>query len=203
MSDPYSVLGLSSTASDEEVKKAYKTLAKKYHPDVCGNDPEAAKKMQEINAAYDAIINHKDYRSAGDGANAYSNFYSYNRNYSSDGESTEMRACANYINAGRFKEALHVLSTVKMSDRNGRWYYYSSIAKYYCGDTTGATSDIAEALKLEPNNFQYKTFLDKIRYGRAQYTQRRQGFPASDSFLSCCVPIILINLFCPGYFCIC
>ena len=60
MSDPYKVLGLSPNASDEEVKKAYKTLAKKYHPDVAGNNPEAARKMQEINAAYDQIINHKD-----------------------------------------------------------------------------------------------------------------------------------------------
>ena len=61
MSDPYEVLGLKQGASEEEVKKAYKTLAKKYHPDVTGNDPAAAQKMQEINSAYDAIINHKSY----------------------------------------------------------------------------------------------------------------------------------------------
>ena len=60
MMDPYSVLGLRPGASDEEVKKAYKSLAKKYHPDVAGNSPEAARKMQEINAAYDQIINHKE-----------------------------------------------------------------------------------------------------------------------------------------------
>ena len=59
MNDPYEILGLRQGASEEEVKKAYKALAKKYHPDVTGNDPAAAKKMQEINSAYDAIINHK------------------------------------------------------------------------------------------------------------------------------------------------
>ena len=64
MNDPYEVLGLRQGASEEEVKKAYKTLAKKYHPDVTGNDPAAAKKMQEINTAYDAIINHKSYSSS-------------------------------------------------------------------------------------------------------------------------------------------
>ena len=204
MSDPYSVLGLSSTASEEEVKKAYKTLAKKYHPDVCGSDPNAAKKMQEINAAYDAIINHKDYGSSRSGENAYSNFYSYSNNsYSKEEESNEMKAAASYINARRFKEALHVLSTVPTNERNGRWYYYSSVAKCYSGDTSGATSDIAMAIKLEPGNYQYKAFLDRIRYGRTQYTERRQGYPRSESFLSCCIPIILMNLFCPGYFCIC
>ena len=72
MSDPYEVLGLKQGASEEEVKKAYKTLAKKYHPDVTGNDPAAAKKMQEINSAYDAIINHKSYASS-------SSSYGYNQ----------------------------------------------------------------------------------------------------------------------------
>ena len=53
MNNPYSVLGVSPTASEEEIKKAYKKLAKQYHPDVTGNSPEAAKKMQDINAAYE------------------------------------------------------------------------------------------------------------------------------------------------------
>ena len=55
MNDPYAVLGLSPGASDEEVKKAYRTLAKKYHPDRNPGDEEAARKMQEINAAYEQI----------------------------------------------------------------------------------------------------------------------------------------------------
>lgn len=200
MNDPYSVLGLSSSASEEDVKKAYKRLAKKYHPDVTGNDPAAAKKMQEINAAYDAIINHKD---TGSYQSGYSGFYSGYSQESTDGESNEMRAAASYINARRFREALHVLSTVKPENRNGKWYYYSSIAKCYSGDTTGAYSDIAEAIKMEPGNYQYKAFLDKLRYGKTFYTERRASYPESDSFLSCCLPLILLNLFCPGYFCIC
>ena len=55
--DPYRVLGLTPDATDEEVKQAYRRLAKKYHPDMNPGDPEAAKKMNEINAAYDQIKN--------------------------------------------------------------------------------------------------------------------------------------------------
>lgn len=57
MKDPYSVLGVSKDASEDEIKCAYRRLAKKYHPDLNPNDPEAAQKMNEINAAYEQIKN--------------------------------------------------------------------------------------------------------------------------------------------------
>ena len=57
ITDPYKVLGVSPTASDEEITKAYRKLAKKYHPDLNQGDKEAAKKMSEINAAYEQIKN--------------------------------------------------------------------------------------------------------------------------------------------------
>ena len=59
--DPYSVLGLSRDATDEEVKQAYRRLAKKYHPDLNPGDQEAARKMQQVNEAYDQIKNPEKY----------------------------------------------------------------------------------------------------------------------------------------------
>lgn len=204
MNNPYSVLGLNENATEEEVKKAYKTLAKKYHPDVCGNDPVAAKKMQEINAAYDQIINHKDYSTgSSDYRNPYSDFYGYNNRSTDENESNQMRAAEAYINARHFREALNVLSSVQVGERNAKWYYYSSISKYYTGDSTGAYNDISEAIRKDPGNYQYKAFLDRMRFGQNTYRQRQGTYRESDGFLSCCLPLVLLNLFCPGYFCIC
>ena len=75
--DPYSVLGLGRDATDEEVKQAYRRLAKKYHPDLNPGDQEAARKMQQVNEAYDQIKNPEKYArqaasgSQGGGYNSY------------------------------------------------------------------------------------------------------------------------------------
>lgn len=59
MEDPYRILGVSPDASEEEIKRAYRKLAKQYHPDLNPGNAEAARKMQEINAAYEQLQNPK------------------------------------------------------------------------------------------------------------------------------------------------
>lgn len=95
MNDPYSVLGVSRDASEEEIKKAYRRLAKQYHPDLNPGDAEAARKMNEINAAYEQIKNPSQTNSAygyGNqtdrspyGGAGSGNYESYGQSYNEEG----------------------------------------------------------------------------------------------------------------------
>ena len=82
MNDPYSVLGVSASASDEEIKRAYRELVKKYHPDHYSDNPLAdlaEAKMKEINEAYDAIVKMRTqggYQSAGSYSGGSQGYYS-------------------------------------------------------------------------------------------------------------------------------
>ena len=63
MSDPYSILGVDRNASDEEIKKAYRKLSRKYHPDANINNPhkdEAEAKFKEVQQAYQQIMDERE-----------------------------------------------------------------------------------------------------------------------------------------------
>ena len=190
MSDPYSVLGLRPDATDDEVKKAYKALAKKYHPDVAGNSPEAARKMQEINAAYDQIINHKESFSSGSSSSYGGYGYGYGGYGSSrEEEPLELRAAVAYINARRYMEAINALRSVPEERRTGRWYYLSAYAKAHTGDTVGAERDISIAIQKEPGNITYLSFRDRLLGRRSAYQDYSQSFGGfSTGFFPCCFP---------------
>ncbi len=66
--DPYKVLGVNQGATEEEIKRAYRSMAKKYHPDLNPGDEYAAEKMNDINVAYDILTK--------PGANRYRQTYS-------------------------------------------------------------------------------------------------------------------------------
>ena len=137
MMNPYQVLGVSPDASDDEIKKAYRALSRKYHPDANINNPnkaQAEEKFKEVQQAYDQIMKEKQsgaayggnysYNHSGAENGGYHYSYGYNRNqgYRTTGDSPQMQAAANYIANRCYAEALNVLNGIPFAERGARWY---------------------------------------------------------------------------------
>lgn len=217
MRDPYQVLGISRGASDEEIKKAYRNLSRKYHPDTNVNNPnkdQAEEKFKQVQQAYDQIMKEKQQGSFGGYGNSYGG-YSNAGSGSSYGdfggfygnanayreENSRLQAAVNYIRNGYYREALNVLNDIPFSERNGRWYYYSAIANRGVGNTATALEHIRRAVELEPSNIQYRQFQQNLEYGGTWYTTMGSGYESPYSGGEWCLRMLLLNMFCN--FCCC
>ena len=124
MNDPYSVLGVSRNASDDEIKKAYRDLARKYHPDNYHDNPLAdlaQEKMKEINEAYDAITRERSSSSGKGGGGAYQGSYSggYSGSGSSSSSGGDLGRARNAINSGISPPLREYLTAVLSEMRSG------------------------------------------------------------------------------------
>ena len=182
MTDPYQVLGVSRDASDEEIKQAYRRLAKKYHPDRNPGDAEAAKKMQQINAAYEQIKNPDKSRADPFGG------------YQQQSNAGQYRQAAmQYIRFRRYREALNVL----MSDSNhdAQWYYLSALAHNGLGNQVTALEHIRRAVSMEPDNYTYLQALNAMENGGAAYQQQAGNYRGYVWGGSSCGSLCLCYLF--------
>lgn len=221
MSDPYSVLGVDKSASDDEIKKAYRRLSRKYHPDANINNPhkdEAEARFKEVQQAYQQIMDERErgYTSggqggSGQGGSSYGGYgpfggfgpfsgyggYGQEGNAGSGQENTDphLRAAANYIRSGHYQEALNVLGGIR--ERSALWYFLSASANSGVGNNVTALEHAREAVRLEPENMQYRMLLERMEGGGTWYQQRQTmyGYPGSfDS--SCCVKLCVANILC-------
>lgn len=161
MTDPYKVLGVSENASDEEIKKAYRKLAKQYHPDNYVNNPLAdlaAEKMKEINEAYDSI---QKMRAAGGRSNSGSGYSGYSDN-SGFGRIRDL------INKGRIDEAETLLSRMSDSERTAEWHFLMSLVYYRKGWMQDARNEINMACSMDQYNNEYRAFQQRMGQGSAQ-----------------------------------
>ena len=189
--DPYKVLGVSPNATDEEIKQAYRRLAKKYHPDRNPGDAEAAKKMQQINDAYDQIKNPEKARSNPGSGSYYDPFRGYSQQRQQTGDNAQ-QAAYNYILFGRYREALNALNS--STERNARWYYLSALANDGLGNQVTALEHIRRAVSMEPSNMEYLRTLEAIENGGARYREHSHsnrgvkiGGGACSSLCLCCL----------------
>lgn len=204
MTDPYQVLGVSPNASDEEIKKAYRNLSRKYHPDANINNPnraQAEEKFKEVQQAYDQIMKEKQQGSAYGGNYGTGGSYGYyggNRSsYESAGESTQMRAAWNYIANRHYAEALNVLNNIPFGERGARWYYYSAIANQGAGNNIRAMEDAKRAVEMEPSNMEYRQFLQHLEYGGTWYTNMGSNYDRPYSSAgSWCLSMLCLNMLC-------
>ena len=207
--DPYKVLGVSPDASDEEIKKAYRKLAKKYHPDRNPGDAEAAKKMQEVNAAYEQIKN-PDAGPRQSGYGGYGGYGGYNYGgydpYGSSGPKTEdepyQRSAYQYIRFGKFQEALNVLENCK--NRDGMWYYLPAVANNGLGNDVTALEHIRRAVSMEPDNIHFLRALQLIENGGNAYWQQAgnyRGIHMEGNLWQFCLCNILQCACCFGWCC--
>lgn len=192
MNDPYSVLGVSSGASDDEIKRAYRELARKYHPDNYQDNPLAdlaEEKMKQINEAYEAI---QKMREGGPSAQQS------RRTYSGQSQDPAFSRVRSLINAGNLAQAEAALD--EMSNHSAEWYFLRGALAYRKGWLDEAMQNYQIACQMDPNNMEYRQALAMMQRG---------GWPGgggvyqrgSDS-TDCCTTLICLDCMCPfcGFF---
>ena len=218
MKDPYSVLGVGKDATDEEIKNAYRELARKYHPDNYDDDNPlkelATEKMQEVNAAYEEI---QVMRASGATGGSDSGFGGNNaggsygsagfgggnngdRGSSSGGVYVEIRKC---ITNHKFADAEKMLASVHKNDRCAEWHYLASVLLMKRGNSADAMRELEIACSMDPSNVEYQKAKEMFNtssqgFGSTYYgsTNSRPVNSSADDACNCCANLVCLDCLC-------
>lgn len=199
ITDPYKVLGVPHNASNDDIKKAYRELSRKYHPDSYVDNPLsglAEEKFKEVQDAYKQIMSERE---GGSGSSSYNYGYdsnnSYNNSYNNY-SSNDMASVYNLLNSGRYRDALNVLSSI--NNRNAQWFYYSAVANMGMGNNYVALDHARQATAMEPANQEYRAFLNRIQNTSMQYNNRgtNYGRSSSDDMCDLCTKLWCLDTMC-------
>lgn len=183
MNNPYEVLGIQEGASKEEIKAAYLSLVKKYHPDKYQNNPLAdlaEEKLQEVNEAYDSLT--KQQAQGGGYQGQAQGGYSSNPGYSNSGSPQSMEV-RRLLQARQFAAAESALS--RMPNGSAEWYFLSGMLSYYKGWYDDALGKIQAAVSMDPNNMEYRQALNNMSMNSSVFrnTSYNQGYNKGNDML--------------------
>lgn len=160
MRDPYQVLGVSPNATDDEVKSAYRELARKYHPDSYAGNPLsdlAAEKMKEINEAYDTVMSQRRSGAQYQSARGYGGYGASGSSYSQFADIRRL------INSRKIVEAEELLDGVPQQNRDAEWHFLKGSVYYARGWLDEAMRYFNTAVSMNPSNPEYHAALNAMK----------------------------------------
>ena len=194
MTDPYQILNVSSTASDDEIKKAYRDLARKYHPDNYHDNPLAdlaQEKMKEINAAYDEIQRRRSGAGASGNSRESSGGYGSYAGYSGSPAYLRIRMA---INRNDLQTAEQLLSQI--TDHDAEWNFLKGTICYRRGWIDETLRYFQNACQMDQTNAEYRQALNRVQNGGAGYAP--EGY---DVYSTNCGDNMCSKLFCTYLLC--
>ena len=208
MIDPYKLLGVSPTATDEEIKQAYRALVRKYHPDKYADTDladMANEKMKEINAAYEEI---QQMRKAGASTGSHSSdqgqsqnqYGGYYQGYAGNATFARIRM---HVNNGELDDAQALLSSVPESERSGEWHFLLGCVLLRRGHIIDAQSHLDTACRIDPYNAEYRTVRDRLRAQTAAQAGGYRTSTAQNNGCACSACDICMTLACMDCCCDC
>lgn len=186
MKDPYEVLGVSRDATPEEIKKAYRTLAKKYHPDAYVNNPLAdlaAEKFKEINEAYEQLSGDKSSR----GGSAY-------QQQNTGGGAGNYAQIRNLIHMNRLDEADRALDA--LTNRTAEWFFLKGTVFMHRGWYAQGLNFIRQAVNMEPHNMEYRSALNQYMNQSRGYRNVGTNMTGGMSTCDCCSSLLCADCCC-------
>lgn len=202
MRDPYQVLGVSPSATDDEIKKAYRDLARKYHPDNYHDNPLAdlaQERMKEINEAYEAVQAQRRRGTSAQSGYGRQNYGHQGYSYQQTGGDPRYARVRSAIQQGDLNMADELLNAVPSHD--GEWHFLKGIICNRRGWHDEARKHLETACAMEPNNMEYRRAYQTVTGGSSN---AYNPFGGTVHTTDCSgLPCLLPFCFCPGSFPLC